>query len=280
MTSAKLSVTTILISADNAIFKATGTEVVFPGFLAVYEDEEDEEKEKRLPMLSNGDELTLLELLPEQHFTKPPAAYTEATLVKALEEKGIGRPSTYAPIISTIIKRNYVAKEQRKLLPTELGKHVNGILVDRFADIMDVQFTASMEEELDEIERGTISWVKALKDFYTPFITDLNKAHVELKRMPLKPIETDKKCPKCGKTLVIRSGRFGQFLACSGFPECKHTEALSTNVKCPQPECGGTLVHRRSGKGRSFYGCSNYPKCKFTTNSLKKYMPIEGEEEE
>jgi DNA topoisomerase-1 len=278
MTSARLSVTTILVSADNAIFKATGTEVVFPGFLAVYVDEEDEEKAKNLPSLLKGDPLVLIELLPEQHFTKPPAAYTEATLVKALEEKGIGRPSTYAPIIDTIVRRNYVSKEQRKLLPTDLGKHVNGILVDRFADILDVKFTAKMEEDLDEVERGKLSWVKVLKDFYTPFISDLEKAHVELKRMPLKPVETDKKCPKCGKTLVIRSGRFGQFIACSGFPECKHTEALSTNVKCPQLDCGGSLVHRRSGKGRSFFGCSNYPKCKFTTNSLKKYMPVEGEE--
>lgn len=274
MVSARLSVTTVLISADNAIFKAAGTSVIFPGFLAVYEEEEKEE-EKVLPPLTKGEGLVLVELLPEQHFTKPPPPYNEASLVKALEENGIGRPSTYAPIIDTIIKRGYVGKEQRKLYPTELGKHVNAILVDRFSDIMDVEFTARMEDELDEIEKGRLSWTKVLREFCDPFIKDLNKAHTELERMPLKPIPTQQKCPLCGKQLVIRSGRYGQFLACSGFPDCKHTESLSTDVKCPKPGCGGVLVHRRSGKGRAFYGCSNYPKCKFTTSSLKKVQAIE-----
>jgi len=279
MESAKLAVTTILVKADNAIFKVTGTEVMFQGFLAVYGDEEDEEEkeDKILPPLTKGELLKLLELLPEQHFTKPPAYYTEATLVKALEEQGIGRPSTYAPIIFTIIKRGYIAKEQKRLYPTDLGKHINAILVERFGNIMDIKFTARMEDELDEVEQGRLSWTKVLNEFYVPFIKDLDKAQTEMERMPLKPIETDRDCPKCGKKLVIRTGRFGQFLACSGFPECKHTESISTDVKCPTPDCGGVLVQRRSGKGRMFYGCSNYPKCTFTTNSLKKLVPVEEE---
>lgn len=276
MVSARLSVTTVLVSAGDAIFKATGTEVVFPGFLAVYEEEEEEKEGKTLPVLTNGENLDLLGLIPEQHFTKPPPPYTEASLVKALEEKGIGRPSTYAPIIDTILKRGYVRKEQKKLVPTELGKHVNAILVDRFSDIMDVEFTARMEDELDEIEKGRVSWTKVLKEFYEPFIVDLNKAHNELERTPLRPVETDHKCPKCGKMLVIRSGRYGQFLACSGFPNCKHTEPLITDVKCPKPGCGGILVQRRSKKGKTFYGCSNYPKCKFATSSVKKVQDVDG----
>lgn len=275
MTSARLSVTTVLITADNALFKATGASVIFPGFLAVYEIEEDEEEKKELPHLNKGEEIVLTELLPGQHFTKPPPVYTEATLVRALEENGIGRPSTYVPIIVTIIKRGYIGREQRRLYPTELGKHVNAILVDRFSDIMDIAFTARMEEELDEIEMGKLSWTKVLREFYDPFINDLNKAHTEMERMPLKPIMTEQKCPLCTKPLVIRSGRYGQFLACSGFPECKHTEPLATDVKCPKPGCGGVLVHRRSGRGRNFYGCSNYPKCKFTTSSLKKVQGVE-----
>ncbi len=277
MISARTAVTTVLISAGNALFRASGTEVIFAGFLAVYQDEEAEEKkeEKKLPKLDKEEKLTLLELIPEQHFTKPPPYYTEATLIKMLEEKGIGRPSTYAPIIYTIIRRDYVGRENRRLVPTDMGKHVNAILVERFSDIMDVEFTARMENELDDIEKGKLTCVKVLKGFYKPFINDLNKADEEMKRMPLKPIPTEYKCPECKKPLVIRTGRYGQFLACSGFPECKHTEPLPTGVPCPQPECNGTLVHRRSGKGRNFYGCSNYPKCTFTTNSLKKYQDVE-----
>lgn len=281
MASARLSVTRVSITADSALFKATGTEVVFPGFLAVYEEkEETEEKKGKLPHLVPGEELVLLELLPSQHFTKPPPPYTEASLVKILEEKGIGRPSTYAPIVYTIIKRNYVTKEKNKLHPTELGGVVIKMLIEGFPDIIEVEFTARMEEELDEIERGKLLWTDVLNEFYQPFMKDLETAQKELKKVKIEPIVTEHKCPDCGKHLVIRSGRYGQFLACSGFPACKHTEALPTDVKCPSPGCMGVLVHRRSRKGRKFYGCSNYPKCNFTTavlRQIKGEQNIEGE---
>lgn len=270
MASAKFLLTTILINADGATFRTTGTQVVFLGFLKVMRDKEEEKKE--LPQLTKGQLLILISLTPNQHFTKPPPAYTEASLVRALEENGIGRPSTYAPIIYTIVRRNYVEKERAKLQPTELGKVVSQILVERFPDIFEVKFTAKMEEDLDEIEMGKITWSSVLKEFYAPFMADLEKAHEQQEKVSIKPIVTDQICPDCKKNLVIRSGRFGKFLACSGFPTCKHTAPLPTDVACPQEGCDGTLLHRRSRKGRSFYGCNNYPKCTFTTSSLKKYV--------
>ena len=267
MASADLLLTTILVSADNAIFKATGMQIVFPGFLTLYTDSEEK---TLLPILTVGQLFDLLELIPQQHFTKPPPSYTEATLVKALEEDGIGRPSTYAPIIDNILRRYYVEKEKAKLIPTELGKVINGILVERFPDIIEVKFTAKMEEDLDEVERGKVVWSELLKGFYGKFIKDLDKAHKEQERVPVKPEETEEICPDCSKKLLIRTGRYGKFLACSGFPQCKYTAPLPTDVPCPQEGCGGTLIHRRSRKGRKFFGCNKYPECTFTTNSLKK----------
>ncbi len=274
MASAKTLLTTILIHADAAVFKTTGTQVIFPGFLILQQDNGEEKTD--LPPLVKGQELTLVELLPQQHFTKSPPYYTEATLVRALEENGIGRPSTYAPIIFTITRRNYVEKEKARLFPTELGKVVNKILVERFPDIIEVKFTAKMEDELDEIEKGKVCWTELLKEFYKPFIKDLDKAHEEQERVTIKPVMTDEICPQCNKQLVIRNGRYGKFLACSGFPECKHTAPLPTDIPCPQEGCEGILIHRRSRKGRTFFGCSKYPECTFTTSSLKKYQQKDG----
>jgi len=279
MSNARLSVTTVFISADNALFKTAGTEVVFPGFLSSYGDAK-EEKQMKFPRLAKEEKLTLIDILGLQHFTKAPALYTEASIIKVLEENGIGRPSTYAPIVYTIIKRGYVEKEKGRLHPAELGKVVSRILTERFSDIINVEFTAKMEEELDEIERGSVLWTDVLAKFYKPFIKDLEIAQKELKKITIKPTPTDYKCPKCGKPLVIRSGRYGKFLACSGFPACRYTEPLSTDVKCPEPGCDGKLVYRRSRKGRTFYGCSNYPNCKFTTASLRNLKKQQGIEED
>lgn len=270
MASARTLLTTVLVQAGEAVFKATGTQIIFPGFLVLQQDNGEEKIE--LPQLEKGQQLTLIELLPQQHFTKSPPYYTEATLVRALEENGIGRPSTYAPIIFTIVRRNYVEKEKTKLLPTELGKVVNQILVERFPDIIEVKFTAKMEDDLDEIEKGRVGWTELLKSFYSSFMKDLDKAHEEQERVTIKPIMTNEVCPQCNKPLVIRTGRYGKFLACSGFPQCKHTAPLPTDISCPQEGCDGILIHRQSRKGKTFYGCSKYPECTFTTSSLKKYQ--------
>lgn len=261
------------------LFKVTGTVLRFPGFRTLYlegRDEQgddvlrptkDEENGKTpLPELARGEELKCLGIESKQHFTQPPPRYTEATLVKMLEERGIGRPSTYAPIISTIQDRNYVVKEQGRFKPTALGTTVSDLLTQHFADIMDLDFTARMEEELDEIARGEREWVPMLKDFYTPFKKSIE---VATEKMPRVRVEepTDEVCEKCGKPMVIKTGRFGRFVACTGFPTCRNTHPIkaTTGAKCP--ECGGELVERRAKKrGRVFYGCSRYPACTFTVS--------------
>jgi DNA topoisomerase-1 len=241
----------------------------FPGFMTLYSESKDEvedEERKSLPHLEKGDELKLLGIYPEQRFTQPPPRYTEATLVKTLEQNGIGRPSTYAPIISTIQEREYVHKAKGAFQPTELGFAVNDLLVQHFPDIINIKFTADMEDELDDIASRERAWPSVIQDFYTPFDKDLQKALQTAEKVKLEDEKTGEDCPKCGKPLVVKTGRFGKFVACSGYPECKYTQSyqVKTGAKCPQ--CGGDLVQRLSKKKKTFYGCSNYPKCTFATN--------------
>ncbi|MGQ9546084.1 MAG: type I DNA topoisomerase [Dehalococcoidia bacterium] len=258
------------------LLKASSSVIKFPGFMVVYSPdlsgrEEDELEggsdfvEVSLPKVKAGDKLLYLGTLPEQRFTQPPSRYTEATLIKALEQRGIGRPSTYAPILSTIQERDYVSKADGKFYPTELGITVNKILIEHFPKIVDLGFTAQMEEQLDEIAQGKCKWVTVLHEFYSPFEDMLNRAWINLKKTSVTQV-SEETCPNCGRPMVVRFGRFGKFLACSGFPECKTTMpyAIKAGVSCPQ--CGGELVKRISKKKRVFYGCSQFPKCQFTVN--------------
>ena len=253
------------------IFRATGSVVRFPGFRALYMEGKDdtegnESSDEVLPPLAQGDALTCKGLEPKQQFTKPPAWYNEATLIRALEEQGIGRPSTYAPIISTILGRHYVEKDAGRFKPTALGKAICDLLISFFSDIMDVNFTAHMEEQLDEIARGERQWVPMLKEFYQDFDQKLQHAFQEMPRVRVVEA-TDEVCEQCGKPMVIKTGRFGRFLACSGFPECRNSKPLLTRTGVDCPQCGGELVERRSrAKGKRFYGCSNYPTCSFAMN--------------
>jgi len=251
------------------LFRATGSIVKFDGWMKLYgksqEEGKDEDKEKILPELSEGELLKLLQLLPEQHFTEPPPRYNEASLIKKLEELGIGRPSTYAPIISTIQERFYVERVERRFTPTPLGFTVVDFLVKYFPDVFDYQFTAKLEDELDEISRGERDWVPTIKNFYIPFEKKLEGTEREAEKVKLEVELAGKKCPDCGKELVVRTGRFGKFFACSGFPDCKHTESTEqiTDVKCP--EDGGEIVVRRTRRGKTFYGCKNWPGCKYAS---------------
>jgi len=256
------------------LLRITNSVNVFPGFIALYSESKDEtdedEKKEKLPALRKDDDLNLLGIYLEQRFTQPPSRFTEATLVKMLEQWGIGRPSTYAPILSTIQDREYVTRVRGSFQPTELGVLVNDLLNQHFADILNIKFTAGMEDELDNIVKKNRNWVSVVQDFYTPFDKDLTDAFQRVERVKL-PVElVDETCPKCGKPLAIKMGRYGKFLACSGYPECKYTQSyqLKTGVKCP--ECGSELVQRVSKKKRVFYGCSSYPECNFATN----YKPL------
>ncbi|MCL4490022.1 MAG: type I DNA topoisomerase [Chloroflexi bacterium] len=264
------------ITATSYLFRATGSVLAFQGFLAVYSEGKDEsadqedEANRRLPPLERGERLDLLGIYPEQHFTQPPPRYTEATLIKALEEFGIGRPSTYAPILSTIQERGYVERmPDRRLKPTDLGVIVNDLLVKHFAHEVDVDFTARMEEKLDRIADGGTAWVQVLREFYAPFKETLDRAAEEMPNVTLPVETTNEVCDKCGAPMVVKRGRFGKFLACSTFPACKNTRSLgaaggssNTGVTCPQCK-QGTMVERRSKRGRIFYSCNRYPDCKF-----------------
>ena len=274
MASAQLENTTVDVAAGPEqgeapyIFRATGTVTKFPGFTIVYtegkdEGEEADKKSGALPPLEQGETLDLLRLLPEQHFTQPPPRYTEASLVKALEEHGIGRPSTYAPILSTIQDRGYVLRSGRQLSPTELGFLVNDLLVKHFPEVVDVRFTAGMEEELDDVAQGEREWVAVLHDFYAPFAQDLERAEEQMERVEIRPEPAGIDCDKCGRPMVIKNGRFGRFIACTGYPECRNTKPLAAPVGVKCPECGGEIVEKRTRRGRVFYGCGNYPACNF-----------------
>ena len=332
MAPAHIRSTTVSIQAGIYLFVAREEKVTFDGFMKIYGEKIGNQiSPAPLPALDKDEIVRLLELKPEQHFTTPPARYTEGTLVKVLEKNGVGRPSTYAPTIGTLHRRRYVEKIERKLRPTELGKTVNTLLQRHFPRVINVQFTAGMEEELDEIEEGRLPWRKVVGDFYQPFISNLARAEKEMKNLKKMVVPTELSCEKCGKPMVIRwgrngeflacsdypecrntanfrrtedgkveivpeevtgitcekcgkpmvvkTGRYGKFLACSGYPECRNKKPYPTGVPCPEEGCGGELVLRRSRKGRRFYGCSNYPKCKFVTRWLPKRKGSSEEKE-
>ena len=317
-----LHTTRVDIEANGYIFKASGFTISFDGFTVLYVEgkDEKEEKAKELPELRKGDVLNLKDLAASQHFTQPPPRYTEASLIKTLEENGIGRPSTYAAIISTITGREYVKRENKTLIPTELGEVVTKLMKERFPDIVDVKFTAKMESDLDTVEAGKEEWTQVLSDFYGDFNENLKKAKEDMKnvkshlkedetdlvcdkcgrKMVVKvsrygkfiacsgypeckniirnvnkngetelqpePEESDVVCEKCGRKMIIKTGRYGKFLACPGYPECKNVKSIEIKTGVPCPKCGGDIIERKTRRGRTFYGCSNYPKCDFITN--------------
>ncbi|GIV09492.1 MAG: DNA topoisomerase 1 [Fimbriimonadales bacterium] len=269
MADAQLEVTSVNIRAKEYLFRASGTVVLFDGFLSLYKEgkdtqERDEEELPPLPPLQQGELLDLIKLTPSQHFTQPPPRYTEATLVKAMEQNGIGRPSTYATILSTIQERGYVVLENRAFKPTPLGEVVTDYLVKYFPDLFDVPFTARMEAELDEVEEGKADWVQVVRDFYQPFQQKVSVAMQSDDRVQIPVVETERTCPTCGATMVLRSGRYGEFLACSRYPDCKTTlPAGATGIVCPLCQTG-EIVQRKSKKGRVFYACSNR-ECKLLT---------------
>ena len=257
------------ITAGEYLFRASGFRVSFDGFTALYEESTDDTKKKEtaLPPLEEGQKLVLKKLTADQKFTQPPPLYTEATLIHALEENGIGRPSTYAPIITTIVDRGYVEKDQKKLKTTPLGQAVNTVMMEQFPDIVNVKFSADMEKKLDVVEAGEADWVKTIDEFYQGFEKSLEQAekNMEGKRIKVEDIPTDEICEKCGRPMVIKSGRYGKFVACSGFPECRNAHPLVKDTGGLCPLDGGHMLVRKSAKGRVYYGCSNYPKCNYMT---------------
>jgi len=326
MESAKIETTTVNIKANEFLFRASGTTVLFDGFLKLYDESKEDTTDEngngyKIPAnLNINQSLNLIEITPNQHFTKPPARYTESSLIKELESNGIGRPSTYALIVSTIIDRNYVEQVDRKLIPTPLGRKVNDILIKNFPNIFDVGFTAKMEEELDSIAEGEIDYIKVLNDFYKPFSETLNKVEANLEKikcdkcgsdMELKigrygkflactnypecknikslkelnnennePKFTGETCPKCGSRTVFREGKFGRFIGCEKYPECDYTKVITTGIQCPKCK-EGELTARKTKKGRLFYSCSRYPDCDYATWKLpKSENEVISEEEE
>lgn len=255
------------IEANGCIFAASGYTVKFDGYTVLYDDRDSGEDDGKLPELKENDILKLRELGGNQHFTQPPARYTEASLIKALEENGIGRPSTYASIITTIVSREYVKRESKQLRPTELGEAITKLLGERFPNIVNVKFTAGMEESLDRVGEGTEDYIALLHSFYDDFDETLKKAKAEMEgvKIRLAQDETDIPCEKCGRNMIIKVGRFGKFLACPGYPDCKNTKPLvfETGAKCPV--CGGNVIQKKTKRGYAFYGCSNYPECNFMT---------------
>ena len=246
-------------------------------------DEKEEKEDGILPELEEKQEVKLLKIDPKQSFTEPPARYTEASLVKALEEKGIGRPSTYSPTITTILERRYIEKEQRQLVPTELGKIVNKLLTENFADIVNVEFTAKIENEFDEIAEGKEKWKKIIREFYGPFKEELEKAEKELEHVQLVDEVSDVQCDKCGRMMVYKYGRYGKFLACPGFPECRNVKPIIETIDVPCPKCGATVQVRKTKRKRNYYICENNPaSCDYISwNKPKpgeKWNPEEAEE--
>lgn len=276
MASAKFNHTVATISAEEYQFSATGMVQLFEGYLKVYQESKDEDRDKSLPELIEGDCLAVIKEVPKQHFTQPPARYTEASLIKTLEEKGIGRPSTYVATIETLIFRNYIVRESKQFYPTEVGNLVNKLLVDYFNDIVNSEFTASMEANLDKIEDGSLSWQQVIGEFYLVFDNLLKKAESEIGEVKIEDEVSDELCEKCGKPFLIKMGRYGKFLACSSFPDCRNAKPLLEKINVDCPKCGkGDLVIRRSKKGRIFYGCDNYPTCDYTSwqKPIGKHCP-------
>ena len=284
MASAVYNTMAVTIDANNYTFKANGQNLKFKGFMTLYvEGEENKEEEKgMLPNLEENQEVKKVKVNPKQSFTEPPPRYTEASLVKALEEKGIGRPSTYSPTITTILERHYIEKEQRQLVPTELGKVVNKLLTENFSDIINVEFTAKIENEFDEIAEGKEPWKKMIREFYGPFEKELEKVEKDLEHVEIEEEVSDVRCEKCGRMMVYKYGRYGKFLACPGYPECKNTKPIIEYIDVPCPNCGGKVIVKKSKKGRKFYICENNPKsCNYISwNKPKPGEKWEPKEEE
>ncbi len=291
MASCILNTLSVEINNGDYGFRTSGSEIYFQGFMKLYQyGTEDENGDTKIPKLIENEKLIDKQVDGKQHFTQPPARFSEASLIKTLEENGIGRPSTYAPIISTLLSRRYVERYQKTLMPTELGYIVNDILSKYFKTIVDTDFTAEMESKLDEIEEGKEKWKEVVNEFYSPLSELIDKAESEIAKITIEDEVTDIECEKCGKNMVIKHGRFGDFLACPGYPECKNTKAILKELDVECPECGGIIVQRRSKKGRTFYGCKNYPECKFVswdeptkikcpvcgTYMVKKYTKTKG----
>ncbi len=280
MASATYDTMSVTINADKYTFKANGQAIKFKGFMTLYvegTDEKTEEQEGMLPELKEKQELKLDKLDPKQSFTEPPPRYTEASLVKALEEKGIGRPSTYSPTITTILERRYIEKEQKQLIPTELGKIVNKLLTENFTDVINVEFTADIENEFDEIAEGKEHWKKMIREFYGPFQKEVEKVEKELEHVELVDEVSDVPCEKCGRMMVYKYGRYGKFLACPGYPECKNAKPIIETIEEPCPKCGGTVQVRKTKKKRKYYICENNPNsCDYISwNKPKKGEKIE-----
>ncbi|MCF6460557.1 type I DNA topoisomerase [Clostridium sp. Cult3] len=263
MSPAKFDTISVKIISNGNIFRASGSKMSFDGFLKVYSNQEDKDKDLEIPILEEGEKLKVNKIEPNQHFTQPPSRYTEASLIKTLEDLGIGRPSTYAPTISTILNREYVNLNNRSFAPTELGILVNDLLGEYFEDIVNEEFTAELEEKLDRIAEGDYEWQLVVDDFYKDFEVVLRKAEEEIDKIEIEDEVTDEICEKCGRNMVVKYGRYGKFLACPGYPECKNTKAIVDELNVPCPLCGGNIIRRRSRKGRIFYGCSNFPDCNF-----------------
>ena len=286
MSSAIYNTMAVTIDADGYTFKANGQSIKFKGFMVLYVEGTDQEEQEAgmLPELKEGQEVEKIKINPKQSFTEPPARYTEASLVKALEEKGIGRPSTYSPTITTILERRYIEKQQKQLVPTELGKIVNKLLVENFTDIVNVEFTADIESQFDNIAEGKEEWKQMIRDFYGPFKKELDEAEKNLEHIEIKDEVSDVKCDKCGRMMVYKYGRFGKFLACPGYPECKNTKAIVETINVPCPKCGGEVQVRKTKRNRKYYICENNPKtCDFISwNKPKpgeKWEPEENKEE-
>lgn len=255
------------IVAGGYLFKASGYTVKFDGHTALYvegKDEKDDEN-KPLPVIKQGDVLLYHDLEANQHFTQPPARYTEATLIKAMEENGIGRPSTYAPTVSTVLNREYVEREGKSLKPTNLGEVITQLMKEQFPEIVDLDFTAQMERKLDGVESGKTDWVRVLDSFYGGFVESLRRAEANLDKVKVPEVESDEICEVCGRRMVIKTGRYGKFLACPGYPSCKNTRRIVESTDGVCPKCGGAVVAKKSKGGRKFFGCANYPKCDFAT---------------
>ncbi len=261
MAAARFDNLQVEIENGDYTFKTTGSKLLFDGYQRVYKNNSDEDKDKLLPALDTGEKLTVKNVSGEQNFTQPPSRFTEASLVKELEEKNIGRPSTYAPTVGTLSERKYVKREKKSLVPTELGFLVTGLMEDYFHEIVDVNFTAAMEDHLDDVEIDKLAWKKIIRDFYGPFEKELKAADAAIEKVQIEDQPTGEICEVCGKPMVLKVGRFGEFIACSGYPECKNTKPVVKSTGVPCPKCGKDIVARKSKRGKLFFGCSGYPDC-------------------
>jgi len=269
MAPAILDTVAVDLKNGDAVFRANGSQIKFPGFMKVYvegSDDQTDDKDKLLPVLAVGDKVSALSIEPKQHFTQPPPRYSEARLVKTLEELGIGRPSTYAPTLDTIQKRGYVALETKRFVPTELGTIVHQLVLEFFPNILDIEFTVQMEQDLDSIEEGQVKWVEVIDGFYQDFAKHVEHADAEMEKIVIKDEPTGEDCENCGSPMVYKLGRYGKFMACSNFPDCRNTKAIIKEIGVPCPSCEeGQIVERKSKTKRLFYGCNQYPTCEFVS---------------